>query len=259
MFALTLSAQQTTYKHEKNISYIDAAEKDEYRKERCVLDVYYPEGKKGFTTVVWLHGGGLEGGQKDLPNELKNKGVAVVSPNYRLHPKASNPAYIEDAAEAVAWVFKNIEAYGGDPSSIYLAGHSAGGYLTLMVGLDKAYLAKHGVDADKLKGLIPLSGQTNTHYTIRKERGIPMNLPVIDKYAPLNQVRAGLPPILLVTGDRRLEMTARYEENLHLESIIRSFGNKDVTLYEVEGFDHGYMAVPGCLLLIEWVRKHDKK
>lgn len=250
---------QTKYELKKDISYTDVSETDSYRKERCKLDIYYPVDKKDFPVVVWFHGGGLEGGEKHIPNELKDKGIAVVAVNYRLSPKASNPAYIEDAAASVAWVFKNIESYGGSIQDIYVSGHSAGGYLTLMVGLDKSYLEKYGIDADKIKGLVPISGQTNTHYTIRKERGIPQNLPLVDAYAPLNQVRGGISPILLISGDRNLEMTARYEENLHLESILKSFGNKDVVFYEVQGFDHGGVGGPGCLLLLDWIKKYSKK
>ena len=50
----------------------------------------------------------------------------MVAVNYRLHPKVKAPAYIEDAAAAVAWTFKNIETYGGSPKRIYVSGHSAG-------------------------------------------------------------------------------------------------------------------------------------
>lgn len=256
--ALAITAQNT-YELKKDVPYSGAAETDAYRKERCKLDIYYPVDKKDFPVVVWFHGGGLEGGEKHIPNELKEKGIAVVAVNYRLSPKATNPAYIEDAAASVAWVFQNIASYGGSVNDIYVSGHSAGGYLTLMVGLDKSYLEKYGIDADKIKGLVPISGQTNTHYTIRKERGIPQNLPVVDAYAPLNQARAGIPPVLLISGDRNLEMTARYEENLHMETILKSFGNKDVTMYEVQGFDHGGVGGPGCLLLLDWIKKYSKK
>jgi acetyl esterase/lipase len=248
--ALGIFAQD--YELKKDISYVDGSESDAYRQERCKLDVYYPKDKKDFKTVVWFHGGGLEGGNKHIPNELKDKGIAVVAVNYRLSPRAKNPAYIDDAAAAVAWVFGNIASFGGSPEQVYVSGHSAGGYLTLMVGLDKSYLGKYGVDADKIKGLIPISGQTNTHYAIRKERGLPFEIPVIDQYAPLNRVRKNLPPVLLITGDRKLEMTARYEENVHLEAMIRFFGN-DVRLYELPGFDHGTVLAPGCILLLNFL------
>lgn len=52
------------------------------------LDVYYPVGKKDFPTIVWFHGGGLEGGGKHIPEMFMNQGFAVVAVNYRLSPKA---------------------------------------------------------------------------------------------------------------------------------------------------------------------------
>lgn len=250
---------QDKYEFKQNISYLEATEKDEYRKDRCKLDIYYPVDKREYPTIVWFHGGGLEGGEKHIFEELKDKGVAVVAVNYRLSPKAQHPAYIEDAAAAVAWVFKNIENYGGSADNIFVSGHSAGGYLTLMVGLDKSYLGIYGIDADRIRGLVPISGQTNTHYTIRKERNIPMDIPVVDEYAPLNCARKSIPPTLLVSGDRYLEMTARYEENAHLEAILKALGNQNVKLYEVQGFDHGAVAIPGCFLLLDWIKKYEKK
>ncbi len=113
------------------------------------------------------------------------QGVAVVVVNYRLHPKVKAPAYIDDAAAAVAWVFKNIEKYGGDPDLIFVSGHSAGVYLTSMIGLDTTYLNKYDVDANMIAGLIPYSGHTITHFTIRQERGLSWDKPVVDQYGPL--------------------------------------------------------------------------
>ena len=66
-----------------------------------------------FPTIVWFHGGGLTGGEKEIPFALKEKGFAVIGVNYRLSPKVNAPAYIEDAAAAVAWVFKYVKNYGG--------------------------------------------------------------------------------------------------------------------------------------------------
>ncbi len=243
------------YDIRKDISYTSTSETDAYKLERCKLDIYFPKDKKDFKTIVWFHGGGLEGGDKFIPEELKEKGIAVVAVNYRLSPRAKNPAYIEDAAEAVAWVIKSIASYGGNPHQVYVSGHSAGGYLTLMVGMDKSYLAKYNVDADMIKGLIPISGQTNTHYTIRQERGLSREIPLIDSFSPLNQVRKDLPPVLLISGDRQLEMTARYEENAHLAAVLKSMDN-DVILCELQGFDHGTVCASGCSLLLEWLKKH---
>lgn len=249
--------KEIRYKLLTDVSYVDANETDSYKKERCKLDIYYPENEKDFPTIIWFHGGGLEVGGKHIPDEFKDKGFAVVAVNYRLSPRAQHPAYIQDAAQSVAWTIKNIAAYGGDPAKVFVSGHSAGGYLSLIVGLDKSYMAAYGVDADKIAGLAPISGQTNTHYTIRKERGMPHpdKIPYIDEYAPINKVRENLMPILLVTGGRHLEMTSRWEENAHLLSVIEALGNKNAVLYELEGFNHGTVYTPGCILTVEWIRK----
>ncbi|MAX71657.1 MAG: lipase [Flavobacteriaceae bacterium] len=247
----------TTYKTKENIRYYaeSISDSDDYIKERCVLDLYYPEKEKDYETVVWFHGGGLTGGNKFIPESLKEKGVAVVAVNYRLNPKVRAPAYIEDAAAAVAWVFKNIESYGGDPSKIFVSGHSAGGYLTSMVGLDKSWLKKHDIDANSIAGLIPFSGHTITHLTVRKEQNIPEKQPLIDEYAPLFHIRSDAPPLMLITGDRELEMLGRYEENAYLMRMMKVVGHKETTLYELDGFDHVGMAYPAFPLLLKEVKR----
>ncbi|NLI36053.1 MAG: alpha/beta hydrolase [Bacteroidales bacterium] len=255
-YAVALCAQ--TYKVENNISYITATEKDAYRKERCKLDIYYPSDKKDFSTVVWFHGGGLESGSKNFPEQLMNQGFAVVAVNYRLSPRAKNPSYIIDAAEAVAWVMKHIADYGGRTDRIFVSGHSAGGYLTLMLALDKQYLSRFGADADKITAYLPISGQTVTHFTIRKERGLPDGIPVVDEYAPLNKARRNTSPIILLTGDKSLEMASRYEENALLESVLRNLGNKNVKLYEMQGFDHGQVCAPACVFVANYLNHYSK-
>ncbi|WP_407933333.1 alpha/beta hydrolase [Galbibacter pacificus] len=251
-----LSAQETTYKTITNIHYYDKATNasDAYINERCVLDLYYPTNAENFPTVVWFHGGGLTGGSKELPEALKNKGMAVVGVNYRLNPKVKAPKYIEDAAAAVAWVFKNIKDYKGDTGLIFVSGHSAGGYLTSMIGLDKSYLAAFGIDANEIAGLIPFSGHTITHFTVRQERGIPGTQPIVDSLAPLYHVRKDAPPLLLITGDRELEMLGRYEENAYLMRMMKVVGHKETTLYEMDGYGHG-MTEPAFPLLVKEVHR----
>ncbi len=251
----TLHAQEV-YETKKDLSYILDAEADAYRKERCKLDVYYPAGKKDFPTIIWFHGGGLEGGNKHIPRELMNRGFAVVAVNYRLSPKAKNPAYIEDAAAAVAWTFNHIEEYGGNKDKIFVSGHSAGGYLSLILAMDKKYLEAYGADADKVAAYLPVSGQTVTHFTIRKERGLPNGIPIIDEYAPVNRVRKNTAPVVLITGDRNLEMADRWEENALFASVSKNIGNKQVTLYELQGFNHGTVLEPACFLIINYIREH---
>lgn len=252
----SLFAQQTEYETKSNIQYYSTAtnKSDSYINERCVLDIYYPKNTKNFATIIWFHGGGLTGGSKEIPEALKNKGFAIIGVNYRLAPKVKATKAIEDAASAVAWVFNNISSYGGDTSQIFVSGHSAGGYLGLMIGLDKKWLQKEGIDANKIAGLIPFSGQCITHFEIRKENGIPDMQPTIDAFAPLYFVRADAPPLLLITGDRELEMLGRYEENVYMARMMKLVGHKQTKLFELDGYGHG-MTEPGFPLLVNEVNR----
>lgn len=250
------TAQQTSqpYQTETNILYRTGPGLTDSMKERCRLDIYYPAASNRFTTVVWFHGGGLTGGNRFIPEPLKAKGIAVVAPGYRLSPAAQAPAYIQDAAAAVAWTFRHIKSYGGSQDRIFVSGHSAGGYLTMMIGLDKKWLAAEGLNADEIAGLIPFSGQCITHFTVRAERGIKDTQPVIDDLAPLYHVRKEAPPLVLITGDRNLELLGRYEENAYLWRMMKLTGGTNTELYELQGFDHGRMPEPAYPLLLRFLR-----
>ena len=87
-------AQRQQYQQVNDIPY--TASSDAYAQERCKLDVYYPTNQKDAPVVVWLHGGGIEGGNKHIDQELKNSGLVVVAANYRLLPKAN----IDDILDA---------------------------------------------------------------------------------------------------------------------------------------------------------------
>ena len=260
IFGFVGFAQQDNYKTILNRPYYsDSINKsDQYIEERCVLDLYYPANVKEYPTVIWFHGGGLKGGNKEIPMALQEQGIGVVAVNYRLYPKVKAPVYIEDAAAAVCWVFKNINQYGGDPEAIFVSGHSAGGYLASMVGLDKSWLKVHGIDANQIAGLIPFSGHTITHFTIREERGIAGTQAVVDSLAPLYHVRSDASPLLLITGDRELELLGRYEENAYLMRMMKVVGHKETVLYELDGYGHG-MTEPAFPLLLNEVWRIVKK
>ena len=97
------------------------------------------------------------------------------------------------------------------PSVIVVGGHSAGGYLTFMIGLDPRYLRAHGLELSAIAGLIPVSGQTMTHYTVRKERGIGQFTITADEAAPVFHVRKDTPPMLVLYADN--DMAARAEDS----------------------------------------------
>src|SRR5690606_15271767 len=141
---------------------------------------------------------------------------------------------------------------------IFVSGHSAGGYLVAMVGLDKSWLQKYDEDADKLAGIIDFSGHAITHMTVRGERGIKDTQPIVDEYAPLYHVRKDAPLLVLITGDREMEMLGRYEENAYFYRMMKVAGHQHVHLYELDGFDHGAMAAPAFHILLHYVNKSEE-
>lgn len=240
------------YSIEKDIPYHQDA--GEYAQERCKLDFYYPSDLKDFPTVVWFHGGGLEGGNKEIPAALKESGLGVIGVGYRLLPKASVQECIDDAAAAVAWAFREVEKRGGSPDRIFVAGHSAGGYLTDMVVLDKHWLEKYGIDADRIAGAFPYSAQVITHYNVRKLEGVGTLEPRLDETAPLYHVRKLPMPMLVLSGDRELELYGRYEEQAYFWRMMKLNGNENIYLYEFDGHDHNTMPSPAHNVVKRFIR-----
>jgi acetyl esterase/lipase len=246
-----------SYNTKTDLIYLDSTvtPMTDYARERCRLDIYYPENVEDFPTVVWFHGGGIQAGNKFIPEELKKQGIAVVAANYRLNPKVKAPVYIEDAAAAIAWTMKHISEFGGDPKKVFISGHSAGGYLATMVGMDTTYLQKHDLRANDLAGIISYSGHAITHFTIRTEMGMDWNDPLVDNYAPLSHMRKDMPPLVLILGDRNLELYGRYEEVAYLWRMMQLIGHPYTRIYELDGYSHGAMAVPAHHILLENMRE----
>lgn len=219
----------------------------DYERERCKLDLYLPE-TKGFATVVWFYGGGLESGDKGRPlhtgiaTALARHGIACVVVDYRLSPKAIYPAYLDDAAASVAWTLAHIAEHGGDAKRVFVGGHSAGGYLATAIGFDPQYLARYHVSTEQIAGLVPFSPQVFTHFTVRKERGVPnpQTTPVIDAAAPAYHVRPNAPPMLILVADN--DWPARLEECQYFVAMLKLIQHPDVAMQVIAGRDHGSIA-----------------
>jgi len=231
-------------------------EKDDYARQRCLLDIYAPEDRAACKPViVWFYGGGLTSGDRHVPPALMEQGIMVVTPDYRLSPIVKAPAYIDDAAAAVAWTLRNCEQYGGDPERVIVAGASAGAFLAALITLDVRWLSAYGMDAGDITGLCCMTGQMITHFTIRAERGLPDHRSVIDELAPLHHVRADAPPVLLTTGDRDLELPGRWEENALFHKMMKHVGHPDIELHELKGADHAAVEGMSHPLLLSFLRR----
>lgn len=210
--------------------------------ERCRLDVKWPKGMTNFPTVVWFHGGGLSSGNRHFIRI--DDSIAQVAVNYRLlgqNGLTDGAECVHDAAAAVAWTLENIAKYGGDPKKVFVSGMSAGGYLTMMVGMAPQYLKERGHDIRELAGLAPVSGQATKHFNVRKFAGDtdPQYLPKIDALAPLAYCSKDVPPIISICGEEPWEWKCRSEENRLLISSCVALGHDKAWFVSCPFADHG--------------------
>ncbi|GAC1603824.1 MAG: alpha/beta hydrolase [Ramlibacter sp.] len=126
-----------------------------------LLDVF-PAPRPAAPVLVFIHGGWWRSLDKHdhsfIAPAFTAAGVCVVMPNYTLAPTASVPGITLQMVQALAWTFRNIASFGGDPARICVAGHSAGGQLAAM--LLACLWPLHGQDlpADLVKGALSVSG-----------------------------------------------------------------------------------------------------
>ncbi|WP_419190284.1 alpha/beta hydrolase [Saltatorellus ferox] len=220
------------------------------------LDVYRPSssGAQPAPVIVFFYGGGWREGDRGMyefvASSITREGYVVVIPDYRLFPEVQFPAFIEDAAEAVAWVQRSIAGHGGDPDRIFLAGHSAGSHLAAMVALDPSYLKKAGGDAGRLVGFVGLSGPYD-FLPLDEGSYLQELFPAATRDAsqPVNHVRdSGEPPLpmLLVHGTDDERVWPKNSRNL--AAAAREAGG-DVKLKLYEGVGHKRVAAALAPLL----------
>lgn len=221
---------------QKNLSYSSV-------NERCKLDLYQPKDGENLPCLLWFHGGGMTAGTKDdagtvaTARALAAQGLVVAAVNYRLSPQHPYPAYLEDAAAAFHWIKSHASDHRTQPSRIFLAGHSAGGYLVTMLGSDPRWLGKNGDQLKDLAGIISLSGQMVTHFTIRAERGLADTTIVVDQDAPLYHAKDPCAPQLILYAET--DMAMRAEENVLYLAARKAAEQKNVRGWMVKGSDHG--------------------
>lgn len=270
LFLLALSSALADPAAVKDLPYKTGGTLTDYEKERCKLDLYLPSNRSGFPTLVWFHGGAMTAGVKDddftadIGAFFARSGIACAAVNYRLSPKATYPAYVEDAAAAFAWVRAHIAEHGGDAEKVFVGGHSAGGYLTAMIGMDPRYLRSLGCEPETIAGLIPVSAQVTTHFTVRAERGIDRNTVISDEAAPIYYTRKETPPMLVLYCDN--DWPAREQENAYFVAALKAAGNVKITGRLITGRDHGSIArripEPGDVVgaaIVEFIEKIAKE
>jgi acetyl esterase/lipase len=210
-------------------------------KPRQKLDVYVPKNAApNAPVIVFFYGGAWQDGDKKdflfVAQALASTGAIVVVPNYRTYPEVTYPGFIEDGAAATAWTVKNIAAYGGDPKSIFLSGHSSGAYIAIMLVLDRDYLTAAGVGDVRLAGGIGISGPYDFLPITRNDiKPIFEVVPDMQLTQVIHYARADSPPLLLLHGETDTTVGPYHTHNL--ANKMRELGGRVEDRY-YPGADH---------------------
>jgi acetyl esterase/lipase len=236
--------------------------------EAQALDIYYPASpaEKPLPLLVWIHGGGWQGGSKtQVPylNQL-TRGYVVASIEYRFSQKAKFPAQIQDCQAAIRWLRANAAKYSIDPQRIGVGGGSAGGHLAALVGTSggkKAFpmIGGNEEQSDRVQAVCDIFGPAN-FWTVVKQAEEDKNVKNIFKWnqgdpysnligaklgedkekceavSPVHYVSGDNPPFLILHGDH--DALVPFAQSVELAEGLASAG-VEVTLQRLPGAGHG--------------------
>lgn len=194
---------------------------------RHLLDLYAPVRPSGpLPLLVFSYGGGWNSGTRIeyhfAGRALAALGLLVAVADYRVHPAVHFPAFVEDVARAAGWLGSHAGDYGGDPSQVFLAGHSSGAYNAVMVGLQPARFGAPAL-AGHIRGIIGLSGPYDFFpFDVRESIEAFGGTPQPELTQPVNVVTAAAPPMLLLHGQR--DRTVGPYNTVHLAQKLRAAG-----------------------------------
>ena len=224
--------------------------------QKLTLDVSRPEGDGPFPALVVIHGGGWElhtnTVMEGMARYIANRGYVVFNINYRVYPTPMKQM-VEDCLGAVIWVKEHAAEYHADPTRVAVTGDSAGGHLTAMIvtsAQDPAYTPTYrgsGRYDTTVKCAIPTYGVYNFPALAKLPIAKPLFREVLggtyqekpelyQQLSPINHVRPGLPPQLIVCGN----LDPLYRENRAYEKKLQETGNP-VEFYLARGQTHAFL------------------
>ena len=213
---------------------------------RQKLDLYRPtEATAPLATVLFLYGGSWKGGSREkyafAGRSLARAGFLVAVADYRVYPEVRFPAFVDDAAMAIAWLSRNAGSHGGQTTDIHMVGHSAGAHIAALVALDRRYLDRQGLSRDVLGRWVGLTGPYAFHpFEIRSVRDVFAGLDNEDPARPITFVGPGAPPALLLHG--RGDTTVYPINSQELAAAMSEAGTK-ASAYFYDSVGHGPLVV----------------
>ena len=211
---------------------------------RQKLDIYLPKATEKSTAlkkvIIFYYGGNWDSGEREdykfAAEALVNHGYIVVIPDYRIYPEVLFPALMADPVSAAKWVKTNIKKYNGDANKVFLAGHSAGAHMAVMMAINPEYLAEASLKPNDFAGVIGLAGPYD-FLPLKSER-----LKVIfgpeaqqSKSQPINFVDGKNPPLFLAVGMK--DNTVWPRNTINLAKKIKE-KNGLVEVHEFASYGH---------------------
>lgn len=216
------------------------------------LDIYRPKvAAKDNPVLIFFYGGRWETGDKKdyrfVAARFAQAGYTVVIPDYRKYPAVKFPAFVEDGAAAVAWIYGNIAKYGGNPRKLYLAGHSSGAHIASLLVTDNRYLYKYRLAPANISAFAGLAGP----YSFTPE-----DADLVDMFGPgerfpqmqaTNFISGGEPPMLLLWGEDDKTVGRFNHERLADVMRVKGANAKTITYPGVDHID--------IVVALSWVGK----
>jgi acetyl esterase/lipase len=229
---LDLLVSRRGYRVERNLPYGSHP--------RQKLDVYVPNDMKTAAPVIlFFYGGSWQSGDKGwyraFGEAFASQGIVVAIADYRLYPEALYPAFLDDCALALRFVRERAANFGGDPASLFLAGHSAGAYNATMLVCSPNHLHALGGDASWVRGIIGIAGPYD--FLPLKDKKL-IEIFGGDRRAetqPITHINKAYPPMLLVAGSK--DRTVSWKNTKRMSAKLREFGT-DVTEIVYPGVGH---------------------
>jgi acetyl esterase/lipase len=242
---LNLTVPRSTYRLHRDLAYGQGP--------RQRFDLYLPKnGSAPAPVLLFFYGGAFRAGRKSeyriVGEAFASKGIIVAVADYRIYPEGRFPDFLNDGAAALAAVHARVAEFGGDPSRIFLAGHSAGAYISVMLAANPAYLRAANADPSWICGVIAMAGRYH-EIPLGDATGVEIfGGPARTETRPVSFIDGKRPPTLLLAGaEESSEVLVSHSKlashlndhgNEAQEIIYRGIGHMGIMLALAPGFRH---------------------
>jgi acetyl esterase/lipase len=227
---LNLTVPRSGYRLERDLPY--------GKGPRHRFDLYLPKAVSGPAPVLlFFYGGAFRAGRKDeyriVGQAFASKGIIVALADYRIYPAVRFPDFLQDGAAAFAAVHARAAEFGGDPARIFLAGHSAGAYIAVMLAADPSYLRAANGDASWIRGVVGIASSYGSYLPGSSPNPVfPRRAP--SETQPVHFIDGKRPPMLFASGGK--DTIASLEGARNLAAKLRSAGSEvDEIIYPNAG------------------------